>query len=48
MSAAGGDRARMKAQLLAVLQRLTPDVAAKLWRVDDVRDLPRDTREAVP
>jgi hypothetical protein len=33
--------------LIVLLQRLAPDVAQKLWRVDDVRELPRDTREAI-
>jgi hypothetical protein len=36
-----------KRRLIALLQRLAPDVAQKLWRVDDVRDLPREEREVI-
>ncbi len=34
-------------RLLALLMRLAPDLAAKLWAVDDVRELPADVRGAI-
>ena len=33
--------------LIAVLSEIAPDLAAELWNVLDVRELPRDTREAI-
>ena len=39
----GGARNR----LLLILQRSAPDLAADLWRVEDIRALPRDRREVL-
>jgi len=36
-----------RARLAAVLQRIAPDLAAPLWRVKDLRDLPIAWREEV-
>ena len=34
-------------RLIAVLSEPAPDLAAELWGVRDVRELPRATREAI-
>jgi hypothetical protein len=34
-------------RMLAILSDVAPNLAAELWNVRDVRDLPRDTREAI-
>jgi len=36
-----------RTRLIALLMRLAPDLAAELWRVRDMRELPRDVREAI-
>ena len=41
------DIERTKRRLMTVLQRVAPDLVAQLWEVDNVRELPRDIREAI-
>jgi len=36
-----------RSRLAVILQRLAPDLAAELGKVEDVRDLPREVREAI-
>ena len=36
-----------RTKLIATLLPLAPDLAAELWSVRDVRELPRGTREAI-
>ena len=37
----------VRKRLLAILSEVDPNVAAELWNVRDVRELPRATREAI-
>jgi hypothetical protein len=34
-------------RLLAILSEVAPNLAAELWNVRDVRELPRGTREGI-
>jgi len=36
-----------RSRLAVILQRLAPDLAAELAKVEDVRELPREVREAI-